>query len=132
MKMLLAAMSAAVLASPALAQTTAPVAPAATTSATEAPGEIVPAAPAPAPAVPTDVKSAIAADFANWDKDASGTLTKAEFGEWMTALEVRANKPAVAAADKDSWLTGLFGKADADKSATVTVAEVTTYLAPAA
>jgi hypothetical protein len=64
------------------------------------------------------------ADFPKYDKDKSGELSKAEFGTWIS--EVKSSSGGMAP-DKKA-LSDAFMKADADKSKTVSAAELTSFL----
>ena len=133
MKIHLLAVSALALATPAFAQTASGSVTTQTPPASSAPSASAQAdaqAPAPteaAPAPATDAKSVIAAEFPTYDKDADGKLSRAEFDGWMTALRDKSGQP-LAAAEKDTWLKGAFATADVDKSKSVSIAELTTYL----
>ncbi|WP_326525382.1 EF-hand domain-containing protein [Sphingomonas sp.] len=94
------------------------------------------AASAPAPAdanAPVTGASQIAqvvdTEFPAYDKNADNALDKGEFGAWMVALKT-ASDPATKADDPATvqWISGAFASADTDQSATVTKAELTTYL----
>jgi hypothetical protein len=88
-------------------------------------------APAPAAAAPaaSDPASIIKAEFPVYDKDANGSLNKMEMATWLKALKTASpdTKP-MAAADETKWIDTSFKDADADKSASVSVAELTSYL----
>ncbi|GAO38230.1 hypothetical protein SCH01S_10_00400 [Sphingomonas changbaiensis NBRC 104936] len=148
-------MSAVAIAAPALAQTAAPASTntaqpaaaatpstaaqqpttAATPAATATPQAAATAAPttaaAPAaqPANSADaVAAVVSADWSKYDADGDGSLSKAEFGAWMTAL--RDQNPAQKAAVKDAeaWTTAAFAMADKDKSGTVNKDELAGFL----
>jgi hypothetical protein len=150
-------MSAVAIAAPALAQTsapasTAPAQPAATPAATAAqpataatpstsaqqpttaatPEAGATSAPAAAATPATNSSDAVAAvvsaDWAKYDADNDGKLSKAEFGAWMTAL--REQNPAQKAAVKDpeAWTTAAFAMADKDKSGAVSKTELEGFL----
>ena len=123
MKIHLLAVSALALATPAFAQT----ASGSVTTQTPPASAETPAPTEAAPAPATDAKSVIAAEFPTYDKDADGKLSRAEFDGWMTALRDKSGQP-LAAAEKDTWLKGAFATADVDKSKSVSIAELTTYL----
>lgn len=83
----------------------------------------------PTTAVQTaDPKALIASEFPAYDKDTSGTLDKTEFASWMSALKAKTNAKPMAAAEMTKWSDGAFATADKDKSKTVTLAELQTYL----
>lgn len=151
-------MSAAIIAAPALAQAEAappasstpqPAAAAQTPPAadpTQVPNTAAtPAAPAassptaaatPAPtgetATPANssnaVASVVSADWAKYDKDGDGKLSKGEFAAWMTAL--RESNPAqkAAVADVNAWTNAAFAQADKDKSNGVSKEELEAFL----
>jgi hypothetical protein len=90
--------------------------------------------PAAQPAAgPDQVASVVDSQFGTYDKDADGKLSAAEFGTWMVALKSQTDP----ATDADSpatkkWNQAAFAQADTDKSKSVTKAELTGFLAPAA
>ncbi len=141
MKSFLFVASALTLATPVFAQTT-PPAPAATPPATTSSSTSVTTpmangtaatttttAPAPAAAPPAQTPDQIlAAEFPTYDKDGNKTLSRAEFDTWMTALQAKGGQKLTAAQLK-TWLNTSFTKADADKSSSVSLAELTTFLA---
>lgn len=119
MKTILLSTAALALSAPAFAQdASAPAAP--------------PAAEAQAPVAqpaPADPVAILKAEFPNYDKDASGELSKPEFSSWLTALRnLDPNKTALTAAQETQWLTKAFADADADKTKSVNLAELTAYL----
>ena len=136
------------IAAPAVAQTQAPAAqtaPAATqapaapatTTAMPAPSQpaAVPAQGTPAPATAatpapasTQVAQVVDQQFATYDKDANGSLSKAEFSSWMTALKTQANAKEGDPAKETAWNDAAFKQADGDKSSTVTKVELTGFL----
>ena len=112
------------LAAPAFAQNTAPA-----DTAAPAPMAAEPATAAPAAAAPTDPAGIIKTEFPVYDKDANGSLNQAEMGTWLKALKMASpDAKPMAPADETKWLSTSFKDADADKSASVTVAELTSYL----
>lgn len=120
--------SAMAFAAPALAQTTA--APPPDEAAQPLPTQPAPAAEAaPEPAnAGSAVASVIEADWAKYDKDENGTLSKEEFAAWMIAL--RAQNPAQKDEVKDvaSWANAAFAQADSDKNGSVTRPELEIFL----
>lgn len=108
------------ISSPAIAQTAASPA----DTATEAqPGAATPAA--------TGVASIVDSEFPAYDADSSGQLEQAEFSKWMVALkeqELKSSGKSLPPAEVTAWVSGAFTSADADKSSTVTKAELVTYL----
>lgn len=107
---------------------TSPAQPGATRST--APTTPPPQAQQPA-ASEAQVGQAVGRDFGTYDKNADGTLDKAEFGAWMSNLR-KASDPAFVAGSPDAtaWLDQAFGAADADKNASVNQSELTTFLTP--
>lgn len=105
---------------------TAPATPDANTPPTTAPAE---QAQAPAAAGPAQVAEVVKAEFPTYDKDSSGSLNDTEFASWMGALR-KASEPTVdtASTEVKTWIKGAFASADADKSKSVTQAELTTFL----
>ena len=139
MKALLMAASALALSTPALAQME-PVLPGtsttqSTTTTVQTP-PIDPAAPVTTTSETTttnavqtaDPKALIASEFPTYDKDANGSLDKAEFGSWMGAMKAKTDAKPMAAAEMTKWSDGAFATADKDKNKTVTLAELQTYL----
>ncbi|MEZ0244867.1 MAG: hypothetical protein ACAH11_15945 [Sphingomonas sp.] len=94
------------------------------------------AAPAPpAPAQPATEQSQVAqivnTEFGTYDKDGNGALDQTEFGTWVVALRVRAQPEFVPdSTEGKAWVAAAFKQADADKSASVNAAELTTFLTP--
>lgn len=77
------------------------------------------------------VAQAVGRDFGTYDKDASGALSDAEFGAWMSSLR-KASEPAFVPGSPDAnvWLGQAFASADVDKNKSVSQAELTTFLTP--
>jgi hypothetical protein len=75
----------------------------------------------------TQVASVIDTEFKTYDKDANGSLSKAEFAEWMNALKAKQPGGAGAMADP-KWNDAAFAQADTDKSAVLSKAELTAFL----
>lgn len=128
-------------------QSTAPAAPSASAPMT---AQAAPAAPVastdpaqPAPTTPTSgsatasapatsasqVAQVVDKEFASYDKDGNGTLSASEFDAWMVALK-QASDPATKATDPAvvKWNQAAFAQADADKSKSVSKAELTGFL----
>lgn len=104
------------------------------TAQADATTEADPAAQADAttqPATPDQVKQLVDSQFPTYDKDGDGDLTQDEFGEWVIALR-SASEPTLdaAAPETQSWVGQAFAQADADSSAGVSNAELTSFLAP--
>ena len=128
------------IAAPVIAQTTAPAG---------TPSQAAPAAPAQAapaqdpaqtttdaqPAQPatgaTTVAAIVDSEFPAYDVDKSGQLEKAEFSKWLVALkdqELKSSGKTLPPAEVTAWADGAFVTADADKSTSVTKAELVSYL----
>lgn len=77
----------------------------------------------------TQVAQVVDQQFATYDKDGNGALSKTEFAAWMTALKSSSPsaKPA-SPAEETAWNDAAFKQADGDKSATVTKTELTSFL----
>lgn len=90
------------------------------------------ATPAPAPPAPApDVPAIVAREFPAYDKDRDGSLSRAEFADWMVRLKTIADPSTRAdAPSTQTWLGAAFAQADADKSKTLTVVELTGFLLP--
>lgn len=134
-------LSAVALAAPAAAQTagapastnaaqpTTPATPAtpAPQPATDAPG--AQAATSATPANSTDaVAQVVSTDWSKYDADTNESLSKAEFGKWMTALQEQAPAAQKAQAKPTGWTDAAFTQADKDKSGTVSKTELQAFL----
>jgi hypothetical protein len=128
--------SAMTIALPAVAQQAAPQTPDATMASPSQPGDAgatpaqttptEQAAPAAAPAnQDAQVAQVLDAEFPTYDKDQSGSLSKAEFAAWMDTLKAKADPSAKPDA---AWNTAAFAKADGDKSKSVTKEELASFL----
>ena len=94
------------------------------TTATPAAGETVTGASA--------VAQVVESEFPTYDKDANGALSKTEFGAWMVALKTASDPSTKAAsAATKTWVGQSFTAADADKSASVSKAELAGFLGKA-
>jgi hypothetical protein len=127
--------------------TAAPTTPPAPTTADAQP-QTAPAPTAPAPnaqaANPAPTDSATAAttpanpgaqvaevvngEFGTYDKNQNGSLSKTEFGAWMTALRSKADPSVKDDAANKSWVAQAFTQADTDKSKSVSKDELTNFL----
>ena len=127
------------LASPVMAQemqqNAVPSDPAAATSSTQAasPAGADTSATAAAQTSPsaTQVSTVVDAEFPVYDADKSGQLEEAEFAKWMLALknqEMQATGKSVPQEQLAAWASAAFASADADKSSSVSKAELTSYL----
>lgn len=99
------------------------------------------AAPAPAPqpiaaAEPSKeqkIAQVVDAEFASYDGDGDGNLTKAEFSKWIIAMRDIAEKegsstPVLDKPAKTQWANAAFTVADSDKSKKISKVEMSTYL----
>ena len=137
MKTLLIAASAMAVATSAHGQTApATAAPTATSAPVVADPAASPAAPAAAAAQATPAAQSpdqvIATEFPTYDKDSNGSLSRAEFDTWLTALKEKGGGKPLSAPELKKWLAGSFASADKDKSKSVSQAELTAYLAAGA
>lgn len=83
----------------------------------------------PAAATQTQVAQVVDQQFATYDKDGDGSLSKAEFSAWMGALKAQsAAAPKETPAQATAWNDAAFKQADGDKSASVTKTELTGFL----
>jgi hypothetical protein len=139
MKTLLIAVSALALSTPALAQME-PATPGATTtqSTTQTPGtppadqSTTTDTTTTTTVTPSDPKALIASEFPTYDKDSNNALDKSEFATWMGALRAKTGEKPMAPAEMTKWSDGAFATADKDKSKSVTLAELQSYLTGAA
>ena len=77
----------------------------------------------------TQVAQVVDTEFATYDKDKNGVLSKAEFGDWMVALKTASDPSTKAeAATTKTWVGQAFASADKDKSKTVSKTELTGFL----
>jgi hypothetical protein len=138
MKTLIIAVSALALATPALAQmepapgTSTPSSPSTMPMPNQTPPATDPStttAPAPtAVTTPSDPKELIASEFPTYDKNADSSLDKTEFAAWMGALKAKTNAKPMGTAEMTKWSDGAFATADKDKSKSVSLAELQSYL----
>lgn len=142
--------SAIAIAAPALAQTTAPAAPAAkmppasasaaTGPATATPTPSAPPAPTatatpsatPTPETPTNsadaVTQVVERDWAKYDVNTDGVLSKEEFGAWMAAIRTKNPAENQKPEDVSNWTNAAFAQADKDKSGSLTKMELEAFL----
>lgn len=122
---------------PSVAQTDPSAAGQADPAATTAPSSATQAAPAdPAattqPASADQVAQIVDKEFPTYDKTGKGSLTKAEFAQWMVALKAQSDPTAKAdAKETKAWVNAAFAQADADKDRKVSKAELTGFLSKA-
>lgn len=141
MKFLICSAAALAIASPAVAQMsgTTPKSPdksmsmpgdSATTPATPAdPSTGTSATPATPSAQANDPATILKTEFPVYDKDANGDLNKDEFSTWLLALKKAAPQQTMLTDQQQTeWLGKAFTDADADKSTSISLAELTTYL----
>jgi hypothetical protein len=84
------------------------------------------------PASGDAVAQAVDQQFASYDKDGNGTLSKTEFGDWMVALKSQSDPTTKADnATTKQWVGAAFAQADKNKSQTLTKTEVVGFLAAA-
>lgn len=111
---------------------TAPVTPAEPVPAQ--PAQQAQAAPAESKSVattPDQVAAAVKTEFPTYDLDKNAGLNKSEFTAWIGTLR-KANEPAFQpnSPEATAWFTQAFSQADADKSASISEAELSTFLTP--
>lgn len=86
-------------------------------------------APATASANPSNAVSAvIESDWAKYDADSNGSLSKEEFGAWMTALREQNPAQKAQVTDVNAWTAAAFAMADKDKNGGVTRPELEGFL----
>lgn len=84
---------------------------------------------AAAPANPgAQVAEVVNGEFGTYDKNKNGSLSKTEFGAWMTALRTKADPSVKDDAANKSWVAQAFTQADTDKSKSVSKDELTNFL----
>ena len=77
---------------------------------------------------PTDVTAAVRSEFATRDLNGDGILSRAEFGAWLAELRAKGANTKADAPETRIWVTAAFARADRDRSAGVTEAELTDLL----
>lgn len=93
-------------------------------------GAETPTAETPANAT-NQVAAVVDSEFPVYDADKSGALEQPEFSKWILALkaqEMKSTGTTMPQAELTAWASAAFATADADKSASVTKAELTSYL----
>ena len=70
------------------------------------------------------VATTVETDWAKYDANSGGTLSRTEFNKWVTDLQTTANNKA----PTRGYLTSAFRKADADKNGSVSKEELQTFL----
>jgi hypothetical protein len=76
----------------------------------------------------TQVADVVNGEFGTYDKNKNGSLSKAEFGAWMTALRTKADPSVKDDAANKNWVAQAFSQADTDKSGTISKDELTNFL----
>lgn len=141
------AATAALLAAPAMAQTTGPAdgggaaQPGMGASDQTQPGTAQPdasmpdatqqAQPSQQQPAGADVASVVESEFPTYDTDKNGALSKSEFTAWMATLkkaEAQSTGKAMTEKEIAAWSKSAFATADADKSGSVSKAELTKFL----
>lgn len=74
------------------------------------------------------VAEVVNGEFGTYDKNKNGSLSKTEFGAWMTALRTKADPSLKDDAANKSWVAQAFTQADTDKSKSVSKDELTNFL----
>lgn len=125
---------------PATPTSAAPTTPPAPMTADAQP-QTAPAPTAPAPdaqaanSTPANAGAQVAdvvnGEFGTYDKNKNGSLSKTEFGAWMTALRTKADPSVKDDAANKSWVAQAFTQADTDKSKSVSKDELTNFLSQA-
>jgi hypothetical protein len=88
-----------------------------------------PAMPATPSAQANDPATILKTEFPVYDKDANGDLNKDEFSTWLLALKKAAPQQTMLTDQQQTeWLGKAFTDADADKSTSISLAELTSYL----
>jgi len=77
------------------------------------------------------VADVVNGEFGTYDKNQNGSLSKTEFGAWMTALRTKADPSVKDDAANKSWVAQAFTQADTDKSKSVSKDELTNFLSQA-
>ncbi len=70
------------------------------------------------------VATTVEADWAKYDTNSGGTLSRTEFNKWVTDLQTAANSKA----PTRGYLTSAFRKADANKNGSISKEELQTFL----
>jgi len=94
----------------------------------------VPATQPQQPAAGKDqIAQVVESEFPTYDKDGSGALSSTEFASWMVKLKTDTD-PATKADSSTTkkWIAQAFAQADSDKSKTVSMAELESFLSQGA
>lgn len=106
--------------------------PSTTTAADPMAAQPAQTADAAQPAGASQVSSIVETEFATYDKDSSGSLSKKEFAAWMDALKAKAPAGTETASKPDpKWNEAAFKQADGDKSKSVSKEELASFLSNA-
>lgn len=102
---------------------------------TTSPADTVPATDASAASTgtagTTQVAQAVESQWATYDKDSNGKLSKTEFAAWMTALRASDPNAKMSSGEMRKWSDAAFVQSDTDKSRSVSKDELTAFLAKA-
>jgi hypothetical protein len=109
------------------APTTADAQPQTAPAPTAPPADAQAANPAPS-GQGAQVADVVNGEFGTYDKNQNGSLSKTEFGAWMTALRTKADPSVKDDAANKSWVAQAFTQADTDKSKSVSKDELTNFL----
>jgi Ca2+-binding EF-hand superfamily protein len=74
------------------------------------------------------VSAVVSTDWAKYDTDKDGNLSKAEFSVWMTALLEQNPAQKATVSDPAAWANSAFAMADKDKSGSVNKDELAGFL----
>jgi hypothetical protein len=118
------------VAAPAVAQTASP--PASTNAAAATSSSTATTTSGSGTASTANASDAVAAvvsnDWAKYDGDTNGGLSKDEFAKWMTALREQNPAQKAQVTDVDAWTTAAFTQADKDKNGAVSKDELQGFL----
>lgn len=83
-------------------------------------------------ATPDQISDLVEQQFATYDAEGNGELTKEQFGEWMVALR-KASEPDLEEGSTEvaGWIDQAFAQADTDNDDGVGKEEVKSFLTPA-
>lgn len=75
-----------------------------------------------------DVEAAVEIAFPERDLNGDGTLSRTEFGAWLAELKARSARVRADSPETRAWVTAAFSRADQDRNAGVSEAELTGFL----
>jgi hypothetical protein len=75
-----------------------------------------------------DVAAAVETSFPERDLNGDGTLSRAEFGAWLAELKAKSARARADSPETRAWVTAAFSRADRDRNAGVSEAELTGFL----